>query len=586
MKAGIRAIWRHLQAFRGYVNWLIILGLISAVANGFVPYVTGRFFDALIGVSQHNYQFAYAYIPLWMLFLGFWAVIQIVAGNIDWIKDWLGRRVDTGVRFKLQTDGFVHMFRMPLTYHKNAHSNGDLQKFSSASWRISAIVGQAVDFAPQLLSIVIGLVLAAIINLLLAGVLLVGVAIYTIILIKIVRPIAEVDSEVHRIWNHSWDDAAASVQQIESVKQASAEDYEVGKVERLLVGKTQSMWLKLERNWSNINFFQHIIVFFTQLTVFLLSVNLVANGSITVGQLIALNGYSMMFFGPFASLGRSWQVIQNGITSAAHAEEIFDQKEEIYRPEGAAILDKITGKVSFKDVHFRYGDGQPEVLNGLDLEVHPGEVVALVGESGVGKSTSIHLISGYYFPTEGAVTIDGVDTRKLDLSSLRSQIAVVPQEVALFNDTLMANIRYGSFDATDEQVISVAKEAHMKEFIEALPDKYQTLVGERGIKLSVGQKQRVAIARAMLRNPAILILDEPTSALDAETERIVTGSLEKLMTGRTTFVIAHRLSTVRKANVILVFQKGKVVERGTHDELIKRDGGIYRRLHDYQIGLH
>ena len=182
--------------------------------------------------------------------------------------------------------------------------------------------------------------------------------------------------------------------------------------------------------------------------------------------------------------------------------------------------------------------------------------------------------------------VDGIDTRKLDLSKLRRHIAVVPQEVALFNDSIMTNIRYGSFEATEEDVLNVSKEAHMDEFISAMPDKYKTIVGERGIKLSVGQKQRVAIARAMLRKPAILILDEPTSALDAHTEKIVTEALEKLMRGRTTFIIAHRLSTVRKADVVLVFKKGKIVETGKHAELIIREGGVYKKLYDYQIGLH
>ena len=249
-------------------------------------------------------------------------------------------------------------------------------------------------------------------------------------------------------------------------------------------------------------------------------------------------------------------------------------------------LGELKGRVTFKDVHFTYSAGQPEVLTGIDLDIQPGQVVAMVGESGVGKSTSVHLISGYYFPTTGSVEVDGIDTRRLDLTELRQQIGVVPQEVALFNDSIMANIRYGTFGASDEAVRAAAAEAHMDGFIATLPEGYDTLVGERGIKLSVGQKQRVAIARAILRDPRILILDEPTSALDAETERVVTGALERLMKGRTTFIIAHRLSTVRSADVILVFQKGRIAERGTHAELIQIPDGIYRKLYEYQIGLH
>ncbi len=313
---------------------------------------------------------------------------------------------------------------------------------------------------------------------------------------------------------------------------------------------------------------------------------MIATGVLSIGELVAMNGYAMMIFGPFVSLGFSWQNIQNSITVAAHAEEIFDSDAEQYAPKGSKYLNLIKGDVVFKNVSFRYAPEQPEVLSGINLDVKSGQTVALVGESGVGKSTAISLISGYYFPSEGSVFVDGVDTRKIDLINLRKQIAVVPQEVALFNDTIETNIKYGSFEAIHEDVKRVAASAHIDEFIASLPEGYETVVGERGIKLSVGQKQHISIAMAMLRNPSILILDEPTSALDAQTEKFVTEALEKLMVDRTTFIIAHRLSTVRRADKILVFQKGQIIETGTHDELILREGGVYRHLYEYQVGLH
>jgi len=585
IREGLRAIWRHLRPFRKQLTVMLVLGVISSIANGFVPYVTGHFFDALIGLSQHQPVVA-ASCPLWGIFLVAWVAVELVANNVDWTMDRLRRKVSTAVQFKIQADGFAHMFRLPLSYHKNAHTNGELQKISQASWRVSAILDTAGNIAPQFLGIFIGIILAATISVLMASILLIGVLIYIILLIRILRPIATIDAAAHKSWNESWDDSAASVQQIESVKQASAEDYEFGKVDVNLWKKTQGLWLSLEKNWSNVNFFQRTIVFLTQLTIFILAVKLVANGSITVGELVALNGYALMFFGPVAALGSSWQVIQNGMTTAANVETIFEKKEEIYIPVDAAAPKKFSGEIIFKDVSFRYSDGQPEVLHDISFETKQGQSIALVGESGVGKSTAISLISGYYFPEKGSVTVDGIDTRRLDLNVLRRHIAVVPQEVALFNDTIQNNIRYGTFDASDDEVLRVAKEAHINDFVSALPEGYKTIVGERGIKLSVGQKQRVAIARAMLRDPAILILDEPTSALDAGTEKIVTESLERLMKGRTTFVIAHRLSTVRKADIILVFEKGKIVETGSHQELIARKGGMYRKLYEYQIGLH
>lgn len=585
IKIGLLAIWKFARPFKKQLTILMVLGIISAVANGFVPFITGRFFDALINVSQQKTT-VFGSLPLWGLFLAIWAIIQLVANNVDWVMDRLRRKIDTRIHFNIQTEGFIHFFKLPLSFHKNTHISGDLQKLSNAGWRVSNIVQVIADFAPQFLSILIGITLAASINFLLAEILLIGVLCYLLLLIRILWPVAKIDWAAHRAWNEGWDDSAAAVLQIESVKQAAAEEYESKKVNRALLGKTFSLWYKLQIIWSNVSFFQRLIVFATQLTVFIFSVQFVANGVITVGELVALNGYALMFFGPFVMLGFSWQTIQNGISSAAQADEIFRQPIENYTPVGAAPLAPLKGEVKFEKVCFSYGTNQPQVLDTLSFSVQPGQIIAFVGESGVGKSTAISLISGYNFPTEGQVLIDGVNTRKFNLTNLRQQIAVVPQEVALFNDTIKANIRYGSFGASDEKVFMAAQEAHIEEFVNTLPDKYETTVGERGIKLSVGQKQRVSIARAILREPAILILDEPTSALDAKTEKIVTEALEKLMAGRTTFIIAHRLSTVRKANTILVFDKGKIVEQGTHQELIAKAGGVYRHLYEYQIGLH
>ncbi len=226
------------------------------------------------------------------------------------------------------------------------------------------------------------------------------------------------------------------------------------------------------------------------------------------------------------------------------------------------------------------------MLKNINFQVNPGEVIALVGESGVGKSTLIDLLSGYNFARTGQVLIDSVNIKRLDLKKLRGQIAVVPQEVVLFSDTIETNIKYGNFDASRKEVEEAAKLAHALDFINRMPKKWKQIVGERGYKLSVGEKQRVAIARAILRDPKILILDEPTSALDAKSEKIIQESLEELMKNRTTFIIAHRLSTVRRADKILVFKDGEIVETGQHDELLKIENGVYRHLYELQIGLH
>lgn len=305
----------------------------------------------------------------------------------------------------------------------------------------------------------------------------------------------------------------------------------------------------------------------------------------TLGELLAFNAYAAMIFGPFVTITRQWQTIQNGIVNIQETEKILQTEPENYSPDGSKAF-ALKGNIDFTDVSFGYEEGKPPVLQDISFSIKAGEVIALVGESGVGKSTLIDLVSGYNFASKGEVMIDGIPMQKIDLRSLRSQIAVVPQEVVLFNDTIKTNIKYGNFNTTDTEIETASRKAHALDFINKFSEKWEQVVGERGVKLSVGQKQRVAIARAILRNPKILILDEPTSALDAGSEKIITQSLEELMAGKTTFIIAHRLSTVRRADKILVFKDGKIIESGKHDELLEIPNGEYRRLYELQIGLH
>jgi ABC-type multidrug transport system fused ATPase/permease subunit len=515
-----------------------------------------------------------------------WACIRFSGDAVDWWTDRRSRWLTTNMHLGTQAEGFVHLLQLPLSFHGNEHIQAVFSKISSASWRMTSIVRTVIEIAPQLLSVVIGITLALSINMTLAAILIIGVVVYAIALTILLRGTAATDHAAHNMWMDRWNDASAAVEQVAAVKQAAAELYEIQRIRKTLRDETVNLWYRNELNWNRVNFWQRITVFFTQLSIFVLSVHYVSAGIITIGELVAFNGYALMFLGPFVSLGYSWQVIQNGITAAGSVDLIFRKQQEKYHPNGAKTTGDHLGSVRFDNVSFRYDENKGDVLSRLSFVAMPGQVTAIVGESGVGKSSAISLISGYYFPTEGQVLVDGVDTRKWDLLALRSRIAVVPQKVALFNDTIRANIRYGSFDASDSAVELAAQDAHIEDFILHLPKRYDTIVGERGIKLSVGQKQRIAIARAILRNPEFLILDEPTSALDIETEQLITASLEKLMRGRTTFIIAHRLSTVRKANKILVIKDGSVAEQGNHQELLGKENGIYRKLYDLHIGLY
>jgi len=304
-------------------------------------------------------------------------------------------------------------------------------------------------------------------------------------------------------------------------------------------------------------------------------------GEAEPGTFFALFTALLLAYRPIRSIANLNTALQEGLAAAQRVFAVLDQKSNITEERGAENLSVSGGHIKFNAVKFRYIDDVP-ALGGIDIEVAAGETVALVGPSGAGKSTVLNLIPRFYDVESGAVEVDGQDVRSVTLSSLRGAIALVSQDVALFDDTVKANISYGRPDAEMDEIVAAAESAAAHDFIVSLPDGYDTLVGERGAKLSGGERQRVAIARALLKNAPILLLDEATAALDAASEREVQTALATLKRGRTTLVIAHRLATVRDADRIYVFDKGNVVEQGSHEELLSLQG-LYSRLHALQL---
>jgi ATP-binding cassette subfamily B protein len=326
----------------------------------------------------------------------------------------------------------------------------------------------------------------------------------------------------------------------------------------------------------------HFLVSSSTILILWFGGRMVLDGVMTVGEVVAFNAYLLLLAAPAQQL--TWLVNAAGeaVAGLRRSFEILDLQPDIQSPPNAVTLPRLRGQVEIRQVCFQYSQQKVAALEEIDLQVEPNQVVALIGATGSGKTSLINLIPRFYDPSLGSVLVDGYDIRQVDLDSLRQQIGIVLQTSLLFSASIAENIAYGHPSATQEQIEAAARAAQAHDFIQQLPEGYQTVVGERGITLSGGQRQRIAIARALLLDPRILILDDSTSSVDVETERLIQQALDTLIEGRTTFIIAHRLSTVRRADLILVMQNGRIAERGRHADLLQQ-GGLYREIYELQL---
>ncbi|MGQ9897401.1 MAG: ABC transporter ATP-binding protein [Acidobacteriota bacterium] len=516
--------------------------------------------------------------PVLALLTGILVVQSVLSFGRTYLLNYVGEKLVADVR----RDLYRHLLSLDITFFANRRTGELTSRIASDVTAIQNSV--TLSLAEALRQVIVftgGTLFLFWIDWRLAGLLLALIPVIVVSFAFFGRSIRRRSTRVQDALAEATAILEETIAGIRTVQSFAREPYEVNRYESHI---TRSLREALSRALSR-GLFNAAIVFvlfggFVGLLWY--SGNQVLEGKLTAEQLIQFLFYAAWVGGALGTLAEYYGEFNQTIGASRRVVELFDTKPAIYDAPDAQSVQEVRGLVEISDARFIYPGRTEPALDGINITARPGEVIALVGPSGAGKSTLIALIPRFYDLTSGSLRVDGQDVRQWKLADLRANIGIVPQETTLFSGTIYDNIAYGKLDATPEEVERVARAAHAHEFIMSFPQGYQTIVGERGVKLSGGQRQRIAIARALLKNPRILILDEATSSLDSESEHYVQAALDVLMEGRTTFVIAHRLSTVQRATRIVVMAHGRIVEEGTHKELLAREG-MYKKLYKLQF---
>ena len=570
--AALQRIFKLSRPYRKRLYVALVLTALSSLVGLVVPLGLRELLNAVFQDANRTLLDQIAGVLL-VLFL---ARAAITFGGF-YLLEWVGERVVADLRQRL----YRHLHRLSLGFFAD-HRTGDLtSRLTNDVASIRRAVTQALaDVLTQGLMLVGSVAFMVVLNWRLSLFVFAVVPVVTGIALYFGRKIRELSREIQDQLADTTAIAEEAISAIRVVKAFAQSGYEVGRYNEAVEDLFETSRFRVLVNtafWSLVG-----MLFFTALVaIFWYGGGEVLAGRLTAGDLVAFIFYAFNIARSVGGISRLYATFNSAAGASERIFELIDTAPELADAPDATALPTVEGRVAFEHVTFAYEPGHP-VLNDISVDVAPGETVALVGPSGAGKSTLMSLIPRFYDPTEGAVRIDGHDLRRVQKTSVRRQMALVSQEINLFNATVQENIRYGRLDASDEAVRAAARAANAHDFIEDLPEGYATSVGERGVKLSGGQRQRVAIARALLRDARILLLDEATSSLDSASEALVQEALERLMEGRTTFIIAHRLSTVQHADRILVMKQGRLVQTGTHETLVQQEG-VYRDLASLQF---
>jgi ABC-type multidrug transport system fused ATPase/permease subunit len=490
--------------------------------------------------------------------------------------------VATHVGFDLRNRMYDHIQYLPFEYHDHAQSGQLISRCIEDVRAIERFSGSSIAELVRFVLLTVGILFV----MLSANVTLALIALAPMIPLilmtgnfgtRIGKLFFAVDAAVGEVSNRLQENVTG----VQVVRAFARENYEIQRFEVANMDVFRK-WVKVIDEWAKIMPTTNWLTTLGTILILFFGGQMVLDGKMTIGAVVAFNAYILMLAEPAQALTG---LVNAGGEAAAGAKRVFevlDVEPAIQSEKEALTLSTLSGEVEFKNISLKYQDEKTESLSEINAHVKQNQIVALIGPTGSGKTSLVNLIPRFYDVTDGAVLVGGQDVRDVELPSLRRQIGIVLQTSLLFSDTIRGNIAYGRPDATEEEIVAAAKAAQAHEFITGFTKGYDTIVGERGVTLSGGQRQRVAIARALLMDPRILILDDSLSSVDTQTEKLIQAALDTLMEGRTTFVIAHRLSTVRRADLILVMDKGRIVERGTHDELLAK-GGLYKEIHDLQL---
>lgn len=508
--------------------------------------------------------------------------IGIAKAVLMYWQRYLTERIAAQVGYDLRNRMYDHIQHLSFTYHDHAETGQLISRTIEDVRSIERFTGNGIIELIHLLLLFFGIVtLLYIANPRLATIALLPLLPLVLITSNFGRKIGNYFLAVDNSLGELSTRIQENVLGVQVVRAFAREPYEIdrfNKANRVLYNAR----ISVIGEWSRIMPTSHLLVILSTILILWFGGAMVISGEMSIGEMVAFSSYLLMLAEPARQL--TWLVNMAGeaVAGVKRTFEVLDHQPAIQSPVEAVVLPELSGQVNFQDVSLAYQGETTHALCEIDLKVEPNQIIALIGATGSGKTSLVNLIPRFYDANHGAVLVDDIDVREADLVSLRKQIGIVLQTSLLFSATIRENIAYGRPEAGENEIIEAAKAAQAHEFILSFPAGYDTIVGERGVTLSGGQRQRVAIARALLMNPRILILDDSTSSVDMGTEQLIQKALWQLMEGRTTFVIAHRLSTVQRADLILVMQNGQVIERGTHHELISQDG-LYREICDLQL---